>query len=106
MFKKLVLVTRKTRLEELVEHFNTRSQAKFYIEHAGGDFLDYEREDDAYRGALDLVRRSLDSEIPLQLVNRALIPTFQFQKEENQRDARASPTRAAALCAPPEQVRE
>ena len=47
MYKKLVIVTRKTRLQELVERFNTRSQAKFYIEHAGGDFADYEREDDS-----------------------------------------------------------
>ena len=58
-FDKIVLVTRKTRLEELVERFNTRAQAKFYIEHAGGDFADYEREDDAYRRALDAVRRAL-----------------------------------------------
>lgn len=82
MYKKLVIVTRKTRLQELVERFNTRSQAKFYIEHAGGDFADYEREDDAYRSSLDLVRRSLDFEMPQQLVDRVLVPTFQFQKED------------------------
>ncbi len=82
MFKKLVLITRKTRLEGLIERFNTRSQAKFYIEHAGGDFVDYEREDDAYRSALDLLRRTLDFEMPVQLVDRSLVPTFQFQKED------------------------
>ena len=82
MFKKLVLITRKTRLEGLVERFNTRSQAKFYIEHAGGDFADYEREDDAYRTALDLLRRALDFEMPVQLVDRSLVPTFQFQMED------------------------
>lgn len=82
MFKKLVLVTRKTRLEGLIERFNTRSQAKFYIEHAGGDFGDYEREDDAYRTALELLRRTLDFEMPVQLVDRSLVPTFQFQKED------------------------
>lgn len=82
MFKKIVLITRKTRLEGLIERFNTRSQAKFYIEHAGGDFADYEREDDAYRAALDLVRRTLDFEMPVQLVDRSLVPTFQFQKED------------------------
>jgi NAD kinase len=82
MFKKLVLITRKTRLEGLIERFNTRSQAKFYIEHAGGDFVDYEREDDAYRSALDLVRRALDFEMPVQVVDRSLVPTFQFQKED------------------------
>lgn len=82
MYKKLVIVTRKTRLQELVERFNTRSQAKFYIEHAGGDFADYEREDDAYRSSLEVLRRSLDFEMPQQLVDRSLIPTFQVQKED------------------------
>lgn len=82
MFKKLVVVTRKTRLEELVARFNTKSQAKFYIEHAGGDFADYEREDDAYRQSLDVLRRSLEFELPQQFVDRALVPTFQFQKED------------------------
>jgi len=82
MYKKLVIVTRKTRLQELVERFNTRSQAKFYIEHAGGDFADYEHEDDAYRSALDVLRRSLDFEMPQQLVDRVFVPSFQFQKED------------------------
>lgn len=82
MYKKLVIVTRKTRLQELVERLNTRSQAKFYIEHAGGDFADYEREDDAYRSSLEVLRRSLDFEMPQQLVDRLLVPTFQFQKED------------------------
>jgi hypothetical protein len=65
-----------------VERFNTRSQAKFYIEHAGGDFADYEREDDAYRLALETLRRSLDLEMPQQLVDRSLVPTFQFQAQD------------------------
>jgi Predicted sugar kinase len=86
MYKKLVIVTRKTRLQELVERFNTRSQAKFYIEHAGGDFADYEREDDAYRVALETLRRSLeldlDFELPQQPVDRSLVSTFHFQKED------------------------
>jgi NAD kinase len=82
MYKKLVIVTRKTRLQELVERFNTRSQAKFYIERAGGDFADYEREDDAYRAALETLRRSLDFAMPQQLVERSLVSTFEFQKED------------------------
>jgi NAD kinase len=82
VYKKLVIVTRKTRLEGLIERFNTRSQAKFYIEHAGGDFADYEHEDSAYRSALETVRRTLDFELPHQLVDRSLVPTYQFQKED------------------------
>lgn len=82
MFKKLVLITRKTRLEGLIERFNTRSQAKFYIEHASGDFADYECEDDAYRLARELLRRTLEFEMPVQMVDRSLVSTFQFQKED------------------------
>ena len=82
MYKKLILVTRKTRLQDMVERFNTRSQAKFYIEHAGGDFADYEREDDAYRSSLEVLHRSLEFDVPQQVVDRAMIPTFQFQKED------------------------
>ena len=80
MYKKLIIVVRKTRLQELVERFNTRSQAKFYIEHAGGDFKDYEREDDVYRSSLEVLHRSLNFEMPQQVVDRLLVPTFQFQQ--------------------------
>ena len=82
MFNKLVIVTRRTRLQKLVERFNTRSQAKFYIEHAGGDFADYEREDNAYARALEKLQKALEFELPQQLVDRSLVPTFQFQKED------------------------
>jgi len=82
MFRKLVIVTRKTRLQELVERFNTHSQAKFCIEHADGDFADYEREDDAYRRALEVLRRSLEFDMPQQLVDHTLVPTFQFRNDD------------------------
>ncbi len=60
MFDKLVVVTLKTRLEELIERFNTREQAKFYIEHMGLNFADYEREHDTYTTAVRLLRRQLE----------------------------------------------
>ena len=37
-FEYAIIVKNKTRLESLVERFNTRAQAKFYIERLGGDF--------------------------------------------------------------------
>jgi len=49
---KIVLVTRPTRLAELVIRFNTVSQARFYVEHQGADFSDYLREDETYHRAL------------------------------------------------------
>ena len=55
-YEKIVLVTRKTRLEGLVERFNTRSQARFYIEHAGGNFDSYEQEHETYYAAQEALR--------------------------------------------------
>jgi hypothetical protein len=79
---KIVLVTRQTRLEGLVERFNSKGQAKFYIEHAGGDFADYEAEHDAYRRALDALRRSLDLGLKLQAMDRRFAATYLFNEAD------------------------
>src|SRR5262245_40432479 len=81
-FEKVVLVTRKTRLAELMERFNTRAQAKFYIEHSGGDFREYELEDDAYRRATETLRRSVEVGLKIQVVDRGLVPTFTFLPQD------------------------
>jgi NAD kinase len=82
VFDKIVLVTRKTRLEELIERFNTQAQAKFYIEHAGGDFSAYRLEHDAYRRSFDTVRRSIEAGLKIQVMDRALVPTYLFSKTD------------------------
>jgi NAD kinase len=82
MFEKIVLVTRKTRLAELVERLNTRAQARFYLEHAGQDFEDYAREDDTYRRALEGLHGALALGLPVQQVDRSLVPTFLFTGKE------------------------
>jgi len=82
VFDKVVLVTRKTRLEELIERFNTRAQAKFYIEHAGGDFSAYVSEHDAYERSLESARRSVEIGLKIQVMDRALVPTYVFAKSD------------------------
>jgi len=49
---KIVLIKRKTRLEDLIARYNTIAQAKFYIEHLGSDFSDYISEDEQYKKAV------------------------------------------------------
>lgn len=82
MFYKIVLVTRKTRLEELIERFNTRAQAQFYIEHADGDFSSYVLEHDAYQRSLESVRRSIETGLKIQVMDRSLVPTYVFSKND------------------------
>ena len=81
-YDKLVIVTRRTRLEELIDRFNTRGQAKFYIEHAGGDFAEFEDEHDTYHRALDRLRRDLDFGLPRQIIDRSLVPTYTFSAQD------------------------
>ena len=81
-FEKIVLVTRKTRLAELIERFNTLAQARFYIEHAGGAFQEYWLEDEAYRHSLEGVRRAVEVGLKVQEIDRGLVPTFTFLRED------------------------
>ncbi len=81
--EKIVVVTHATRLDQLVTRFNTRNQARFYIEHNGGDFTDYVREDDAYRKALDVLLPHLAATgAKTQTVPRDLLSTFLFTERD------------------------
>ena len=81
MFDRVVVVTRRTRLDELVARFNTRGQARFYIEHSAqgaGSFAEYEAEHDAYERALAVVMRATDVGVPRHVIDRGLVPTYTF----------------------------
>jgi NAD kinase len=82
MYEKIVVITRKTRLQELIERFNTHAQAKFYIEHSGGDFAEYEQEHGNYEQALAQMQRSLELGLKLQCVDRSFVPTFLFTPKD------------------------
>jgi hypothetical protein len=79
---KLVIVTRKTALDELVDRFNTRDQARFYIEHMGGRFDDYQAAHDAYHHALTFVRKFIPHGIRTQWIDRSFLPTFTFGESD------------------------
>src|SRR5437867_1908284 len=77
--EKVVLVTRRTRLEELVDRFNTLPQAKFYIEHMGLDFSDYEREHEVFCTSAKRVMRDLDGlGRKVQRIDWSFLPNFLF----------------------------
>lgn len=79
---KIVLVTRPTRLAELVIRFNTVSQARFYIEHQGADFSDYLREDETYHRALAETHATLAQMGRVQIVDRGFLSNFMFAPED------------------------
>lgn len=75
---RFVLVIRKTRLQELIERFNTWPQAKFYLEHNQVDAQDYLDEHDLYQRRLQEAERILKPLGRFQLLERRLLPNYQF----------------------------
>jgi NAD kinase len=75
---KIILIRRKTRLDDLIFRFNTTSQAKFYIEHLGADFADYQQEHDAYNQAVQKALDILNRFGRVQIVDRSFLPNFIF----------------------------
>jgi NAD kinase len=77
-FNKIVVVTRKTALEELIEKFNTREQAHFYLEHMGASFEEYQAAHDAYHAALASLQAQLPRQVRAQFIERSFLPNFIF----------------------------
>lgn len=76
--RKVVLVTRQTRLEELVQRYHTLSQAKFYIEHLGADFSDYLKENEMYSRSLRIAVEALQAWGRYQMIERKFLPNYVF----------------------------
>ena len=77
-FSRIIIVTKKTQLEELLERFITKEQAKFYIEHMGLSFLDYETAHSTYTEVLEKLHRMLPDSPRHQIIDRSFLPTFSF----------------------------
>lgn len=78
MFEKIILVTRRTRLEGLVDRFNTVGQARFYLEHGGGNFDLYQKEHDVYHQSVDSLRSGIQDVLKFHEIERGMLPNFIF----------------------------
>jgi len=76
--RKIVLVTRKTRLEDLISKYLTAAQARFYVEHLGADFSDYQREHDIYQEQQHRTVQTLEHWGRYQVIERSFLPNFLF----------------------------
>lgn len=80
--RKILLIVRDTRLDELIARFNTIEQAQFYVEHLGADFGDYLAERRQYRAAIAEVETELRRFGRVQQVHRRFLGNFIFAQED------------------------
>lgn len=79
---KIVLIVRKTRLDELIVRFNTEAQAQFYIEHLGADYSDYKREHETYKRTVRETQDILSRLGRVQTLDRDYITNFVFGNKD------------------------
>ncbi len=79
---KIIIIKRKTRLEDLLVRYNTFDQAKFYIEHLGSDFSDYVLEDEQYKKAISQACNDLGANGRVQLLDREYVSNFVFGAQD------------------------
>ena len=75
-----IIVKNKTRLESLIERFNTKAQARFYIERLGGNFEDYVDEHETFQEALNSLQTQLSKVIKHKTLERNFMPSFIFSE--------------------------
>lgn len=81
-FNKVVIIRAKTRLEQLIERFNTESQAQFYLERTGGDFQIYKEEHEQFYKVLDRVMTLTQEFDSYKVLDKRFLPSYIFSDRE------------------------
>ncbi len=82
MIDRIVVITRLTALEELKARFNSTAQARFYIEHLGGSFDEYEAAHTRYSAAVAAVQRALPRGLKTHTIERGFLPNYVFGESD------------------------
>ena len=82
MVERAVIVTRKTPLEELIERFNSRAQAQFYLERLGSSFEAYEAAHAQYLSSVERLKQALPPALKQHVIERAFLPTYLFSEHD------------------------
>lgn len=77
-YENVIIVTRKTELDDLVARFNTRAQARFYLEQAGHAFEAIEVAHEKHQGVLGKIRQAIPQTMKQQVIDREMVPRFTF----------------------------
>jgi len=81
-YENVIIVTRRTELDDLVARFSTKAQARFYLEQAGQSFERIEIAHDKHQQVLTKVRQAVPKGIKSQLIDRELVPRFTFGEDD------------------------
>lgn len=81
-FERAIIIRDKTRLEQLIERFNSKAQAKFYIERSGSDFDYYEVEHEMFYKSLKKIQEIISKYLKYKIIERSFLPTYIFAEND------------------------
>ena len=82
MVEHAIVVIAKTRLEQLQTRFNTKAQAKFYVERQGVSFKQYEDEHEQIQDTYHTVLNKLNGIIKYKTIDRAFVSSYIFSAND------------------------
>lgn len=80
--RKVIVITRQTRADELVKRFNNMTQAAFYVDKMGGDINEYVEESKVYKSSVSSSFSQLQSLARVQQIDREYVPGFIFGEDD------------------------
>ena len=81
-YEHIIIVTRKTELDDLVARFNTRARAKFYLEQAGQAFDPIQIAHETHQAVVAKVKRAIPIAVKSQIIHRDIVPQFTFGEDD------------------------
>lgn len=82
MFEQIVVVRSKTYLESLIEKFNSKAQAQFYLERSGRNFSTIEQEHEVYHESLSNLKKILQPLEKCKIIDRSFLPNYIFTDKD------------------------
>ena len=80
--RKIIIITKQTRADELIRKFNNMTQAAFYVEKMGGDIEDYIEESRVYKRSVSSSFSQAQVLAHVQQIDREFVPSFIFGKDD------------------------
>lgn len=80
--RKIVIITKQTRADELIKKFNNMTQAAFYVQKRGGDISEYVEESRVYKNTVSSSFSQLQDLARVQQIEREYVPSFMFGEDD------------------------
>jgi NAD kinase len=82
MYEQVIVVRSKTQLELLIERFNTKAQAEFYLDRSGGNFEQIQQEHELFYDALNALSKLLSTVERYKVIDRSFLPNYLFTQKD------------------------